>query len=238
MKLLLLLLTFACVFLASCKEKSLTEKLKHIVEIKEKGDEKFEYFKIDSFRYSIGGLHGYYTAIVDIESDLIKNYIDILNNARHLRHNSLIVELSHSIEFATAKKRFLLNLVTDTAQNSTQVYDIDYFLDYQTERDNFKGHQTAHLYVSDLTPVRIDTDSLYKHSSAYKEYKYDTTAEINILNENDSLELQAKNLEREMDLRIAGGTNYGTILNYKQRIAIIRQKIANNRVAYYWLFVY
>ncbi len=220
----------------SCKH-SQEDKFKSAIEDEMRADFKIEHIKIDSLHYSLGNLQDYYIEDIHIENQYIKDITEILETSRHNSFNDKIVRLSHDIDYSTKKVQYLTDLIMHLP-SSKDIYTIDYYIDYQTDKSNYHGHETDYLYSKDLSHVSINTDSLFKNNPAYTTAKYDSIAEVQILRENDNLAALEKKLSRELELRIAGGTNQATILDYKIKINNAESKIAHNKVDYYWLFMY
>lgn len=234
----ILLWASLCPILSCSSTSSKKDAILAKIESIEKGPaEKYSRFIIDSVRYSAGNLQGYYTEMINSDKYFINSNIEMLSTCRFLHDNKNIVELSNSIMEKYNRYYFLVDLLNKLPVDK-EVYSIDYFLDYQSDVDNFKGHKTAYLYVTDLNEVFINTDSIYKHSASYKQHDYDSAAEVNALNDNDILERRAKELQKQLEFKIARGTNQETILNYKEQIINTEAKINNNMQHYPVLFMY
>jgi hypothetical protein len=232
-KVLLGLLSSVFAFL-SCKQ-PIGDKLKSTIEHEVKAGTNIEHMKIDSFRYSLGNLHEYYESEIDNIRNLIKEKKELLNTSREIHAYSLISILSHELILAKKKAEFLTNMLS-RLPDDPKVYTIDYYLDYQTDKSNYQGHKQEFLYAKDFTHVYVDTDSLLDHSAGFKPDNYDSVADINILKLNDSLLVEAKRLDRELQLKIARGTNQMDILQREGIIAKLQLQESSNEIKYIYLY--
>jgi|GEM_PF-4064687 hypothetical protein len=222
--------------LFSCKQKSLGDKLQNVIEDYETGSEHVEHLKIDSFRYSLTSLQNYYLQFSDIENQYANELDDIKKQGWSDNLFPLIASTSHDILIARSKQSFFLDLATKTA-SEPQVYEIDYYADYQTDKSNFQGHQTKFLYAKNLEFVKINVDSIYQLDPKAVSEKYDSIRDVQILIKNDSLENLSKKLNRELQLKIiAGEINQEGIFAYRKRILDIDGEVADSKVQYSFLY--
>jgi hypothetical protein len=232
-KAIIYLLLLSAIF--SCKQKTMGDKLQETVESNEKKYGNFEHYTVDSFRYSLGTLQDYYISLCQEQRDYILDEQKIREEARQIPFDSLIVTTSHDILLASSKTEYLTDLAGNPDPN-IKVYTIDYYVDYQTDKDNFKGHKTVFLYADNLYEVHIDIDSLYKLWSKAIAANYDKDGEIKVLVTNDNMEVSKENLQDELALKIAGGTNEDVILDYRLKIATMDAKIAKSKADYWYLY--
>lgn len=217
------------------------DKLKGHIESRWKSHSNFEHFKIDSFRYELSDLREYYDFLINNEKELRNSEAEMLVSLKSMNESSpstnisaysQIVSIIHDISISNDKIKFI-NRLYDSKPDSQQVYNVDYYIDYQTDKFNHKGHETDYLYAKDLKPVYINIDSLYSLNS---KTDFDSVAYVNALKLNDSLEASMKSLQREMELKIASGIPPLTELNYRYRISKINQAKAENQLKYPFLF--
>lgn len=201
-----------------------------------------ERLEIDSFRFELSDLREYYNYRIGIERDFINSESEMLVNLKGLNSSSPIesvdlyseiVNIIHNISISNDKIKFINQLYNSRA-DTQQVYNVDYYIDYQTSKSNHHGHETDYLYAKHLTPVYINIDSLYALSNPHMDF--DSVAYMRALKVNDSLESSAKSLQREMELRIASGIPPETELDYRLRISKTNLAIVKNKANYPFLF--
>lgn len=224
------------IILPACNQK-IGDKLQSMIEAHLKDGLNIEHLKIDSFRYSLGTLQEYYSMRSDQITDYIKEQKKILSDARDIHDYSLISELSHAIMRDISKNEFLLKLITNTPEEP-KVYTINYFIDYQTDKSNYQGHQTDFLFAKDLSHVNISVDSLYNISASPIPVKYDSVSDMNVLKDNDSLSSLAHSLSNKLELKIAGGTSQLQVLEDEKRILEIKKMVIDNEAKYPYLYMY
>ncbi|MEP6683919.1 MAG: hypothetical protein ABJA35_11695 [Parafilimonas sp.] len=242
-------ITIAICSLIACKH-STEDRIKSAVEKLERNEHSnLEYLKIDSINYSLGTLMKYYSNLAKMESSYIieeKNIradvfetLDASSVVKMLDESmlpsaSLIVKTSHDILLAQERYDYLMS-IAEYSDTSIKVYNVTYRLNYKTSDNSHESNEKAFLDANTLKPVRIDIDSIYKKANS-KKLVYDTTKEKNALIQTYNFERQANNLETELRLQIASGVNYGVVLDYRVRIAKLREQAAYNKVKYYWLY--
>ncbi|MEO6723009.1 MAG: hypothetical protein ABIN67_21765 [Ferruginibacter sp.] len=135
----------------------------------------------------------------------------------------------------TEAKAELLSKLAEHPDTAIKVYNVKYYINFKSPTYSNEGYKKAYLYAaSNLKPINVDTDSIYIANNV-KPDRYDSTEEIQALRKNDSLELQANRLERELELLRARGYSLDVILPAQLRIAKIRAQAAGDRLKYYWL---
>ncbi len=230
-KILLVVLIFV---VSSCKH-SVGNQLVSAIEKYQKGDEHFEHFAIDSLKFSLGNMQNYFYAQIDQNHQYIYERKVLLANSRDIHAYSLIASLSHEINYYDHENSFLL-AYTSKLDSVPQVYNVDYHLSYQTDKFNFDGHKTAYLYATNLKPVYVNIDSLYARSKNPVSETYDSTADIQLLKTNDSLENQVSVLTTALELKIAGGTDELSILKQRLVISKIEETISSNKLKHAELY--
>jgi hypothetical protein len=242
-------IAFAVCSLIACKH-STEDRIKSAIEKIERSEHSnLEYLKIDSINYSLGSLMEYYSNLADMERSYTKEEKNIradvfetldassvvkMSDEAMLSSASLIVRISHEILLAQERYDYLIS-VAEHPDTSIKVYNVTYKLNYKTSDNSHESKEKAFLDANTLKSVSIDIDTIYKKANS-KKLVSDTTEEKNAIIQTYNFERQANNLETELRLQIARGVNYGVVLDYRVRIAKLRQQAAYNKVKYYWLY--
>lgn len=214
-----------CIATASCS-KSTGDKLKDRIENRWK-DQKVQQLKIDSFKFEVSNLKGYYTTYLASKQDYLKSQMDLFNKTKVLGSNDLTVKLLQGITETSNEIEFVKKQIEEV-QPSPKVYNIDYNISYENDGSIYQGHKEVFLYAHDLSEVNINIDSLYKLSG--NSVGFDSATKIGILKMDDSLDNVIQSLKRELDLKIASGIPKGIELNYRLRIAKLQALKAENKL--------
>jgi hypothetical protein len=229
------LLLISMLFITACNHSTTESKIKEAIEkIDREQYDDIEYLKIDSVHYSLGSLTLLYLKLAELKRNYLGEQRSRREDAKKYRFYSSLVKLSHDMHYTEAKAD-LLSKLSEHPDTSIKVYNVDYYINFKSPKYSNEGHEKAYLYASDLKPIKINLDSIYIANNVNPEM-YDSTEEINALRMNDSLELQANKLEREVELLRAGGSSLDVILNVELRILKIRKQAAGDRLKYYWLY--
>jgi hypothetical protein len=235
MKRVLLISLLFISFITSCNHSTTESKIKQAIEkIAREEDNDIEYLKIDSIHYSLGNLSILFFNLAELKRNYLEEQRSSREDAKKYRLYSSLVELSHDMHNTEAKAD-LLGKLAENPDTSIKVYNVKYYINFKSPSYSNEGEEKAYLYASNLEPVKINLDSLFTANNIKPDI-YDSTNEINALKRNDSLELQASKLERELELLQARGYNLGVILSAQLQIAKIRQQAAGERLKYYWLY--
>lgn len=228
---------FAAFVLLLCAcHSSTTSKIKSAIEDFESEGKNIERLNIDSIRYSKGDLHEFYLDKAAEERGFISAQRNLLKTAREINDNPLIVEISYQIEYLNNKAKFLTS-PKNSFPSEPKIYSVDYHVDKQTDTYNVNENRKIYFYENSLAPVYINTDSVYQHSNTFILNLHDSTTDVHFLNMNDSLLIAKKALSDELELKVAGGTNTQTILNYQLRIAKLQFQYSNNKLKKLYLYI-
>lgn len=220
---------------ASCNQSTTEDKIKEAIEKNVRQEsEKIEYLKVDSIHYSLGTLAMFYLNLAISKNKYLQETRSLRQSTLEYPDYSLRVKLSHEINFIAAKEQ-LFSKLSENLDTSIKVYNVDYYINFKSPKYSYEGHEATYLYANNLTPVKIDFDSLFTANNV-KEDKYDSTDEIRALQMNDNLELELTKLQRELGLLIAGGYNRVVISEQELRIARLKVQISGNKVKYFWLY--
>ena len=221
-----ILLFACCLFIISCQT-SLSNKFESKIKDGFNG-EKIEHIKIDSLRYSIGDASEFANFLLEDNDDYKTSLIKLYNTYRGSL-NDKAASVMHDI-MNNDRETEVINKLPELIKDS--IYNVDYYIDYQTDNFSYAGHKKSFYFKKDLSPFHVNVDSIMKLNKD----NFDSLAILNSLNLNDSLIIARDNLHNEMINKIALGTTEMNKLDYQLRIAKINVLIADNQAKYPFLF--